>query len=286
MSNATLSGPAAAFPTERKRRGIIYRGVASVVVFALPIVVFLLLWEAMVRLGWIPATILPSPSIIVRRAWEASRELTALLTGAMAVWLVVMYARVPRTPFVGNYVAREGVLSTDVLSGQRPDVIPRSLFDLLVVLGSAAGILVGVVAELVHPRVGSRAETGGGRVRVVLDRPGRVRVEVDRHRVPLVRLDEDVLAVVPAAALDLGARRRPRALRRFGARSGASTADRVFAGAGARAAVGAEGLVGVDVTDTADDHQTLAAVVFELLAFRMPPLKLNVALMTPEPLVA
>jgi hypothetical protein len=94
----------------------------------------------------LPVVVLAGPVLIARRAWEASRELTAVLTGGMAVWLVVMYARVPRTPFVGNYVAREGVLSTDVLSGNRPDVIPRSLFDLLVVLGSAAGILVVLAA--------------------------------------------------------------------------------------------------------------------------------------------
>ena len=64
----------------------------------------------------------------------------------MVVWLVTMYVRVPRTPFVGNYVAREGVLSTDVLAGNRPDVIPSALFNLLVVVGSISGIVIVLAA--------------------------------------------------------------------------------------------------------------------------------------------
>jgi ABC-type nitrate/sulfonate/bicarbonate transport system permease component len=69
MSNATLSGPVAIFASEKKQRGLIHRGSVSIVLFALPIIALLLIWEATVRLGWIDATILPSPSIIVRRAW-------------------------------------------------------------------------------------------------------------------------------------------------------------------------------------------------------------------------
>jgi hypothetical protein len=94
----------------------------------------------------LPVIVLAGPVLIARRAWEASRQLTGVLTVGMAAWLAVMYARVPRTPFVGNYVAREGVLSIDVLGGNRPDVIPGALFDLLVLVGSAAGILVVLAA--------------------------------------------------------------------------------------------------------------------------------------------
>ncbi|MBS0530510.1 MAG: ABC transporter permease [Proteobacteria bacterium] len=48
---------------------MVYRATASVVVFALPIIAFLLIWEVAVRLGWVDATILPPPSTIVRRGW-------------------------------------------------------------------------------------------------------------------------------------------------------------------------------------------------------------------------
>ncbi len=94
----------------------------------------------------LPVVALAGPVAIVRRAWAASSRLTIVLTVAMVVWLVTMYARVPRTPFVGNYVAREGVLSTDVLAGQRPDVIPRPIFNLLVVAGSLAGMVIVLAA--------------------------------------------------------------------------------------------------------------------------------------------
>jgi len=69
----------------------------------------------------LPVVVLAGPVAIVRRAWAASSRLTTVLTIGMVVWLVTMYARVPRTPFVGNYVAREGVLSTDVLRGRVRD---------------------------------------------------------------------------------------------------------------------------------------------------------------------
>jgi hypothetical protein len=64
----------------------------------------------------------------------------------MVIWLVAMYVRVPKTPFVGNYVARDGVLSEVVLAGNRPDVVPRAVFELLVVLGSLAGMLIVLTA--------------------------------------------------------------------------------------------------------------------------------------------
>jgi hypothetical protein len=90
----------------------------------------------------LPVVVLAGPVRILQRAWRASNNLTTLLTSLMVVWLAVMYFRVPESPFVGNYVAREGVLSIVVLAGNRPDVIPSALFDLLVVLGSIAGMLI------------------------------------------------------------------------------------------------------------------------------------------------
>lgn len=68
MPHATLSKPAA-FSSQQKPRNIVYRTTASVVVFTLPIVAFLVIWEVAVRSGWIDATILPPPSTIVKRGW-------------------------------------------------------------------------------------------------------------------------------------------------------------------------------------------------------------------------
>ena len=64
----------------------------------------------------------------------------------MALWLVGDLLRVPRTPFVGNYVARDGVLSDVVLAGTRPDVIPSSSSSLLVLLASISGMLIVLAA--------------------------------------------------------------------------------------------------------------------------------------------
>ncbi len=100
----------------------------------------------LVGLLLLPVVALAGPGAIVRRAWAASSRLTTGVTAAIVLWLLVMYVRVPRTPFVGNYIAREGVLSTDVLAGNRPDVIPSALFDLLVVAGSIFGIIIVLAA--------------------------------------------------------------------------------------------------------------------------------------------
>ena len=89
---------------------------------------------------------LAGPIGIVRRAWRASGALTALLTSGTALWLAASYLRLPKNPFVGNYVARDGVLSYLVLRGRRPDVMPSAAFDALVVLGSISAVLIVLTA--------------------------------------------------------------------------------------------------------------------------------------------
>lgn len=69
MSNTSLSRSVGVFAKGRTSRGIMHRGVVSLAVFIAPIVALLILWEASVYFGLVEATILPSPSIIVRRAW-------------------------------------------------------------------------------------------------------------------------------------------------------------------------------------------------------------------------
>jgi len=69
MPNATRSEAAVALFSEQKPRSTVYRATAPVVVFTLPIIAFLVIWEVAVRSGGIDATILPPPSTIVERGW-------------------------------------------------------------------------------------------------------------------------------------------------------------------------------------------------------------------------
>jgi hypothetical protein len=89
-----------------------------------------------------PVVVLAGPVRIVRRAWAASRNLTAVVATLTAIWLAATYWRVPKTPFVGAYLTRDGVLSLFVMGGNRADVIPSWMYDLLVVVGSLAGIVL------------------------------------------------------------------------------------------------------------------------------------------------
>lgn len=69
MSDATLPGSAPAPAASRGSRSTVHRGAVSLVQFALPVLVFFLVWEASVRAGWVEASILPAPSAIAQRAW-------------------------------------------------------------------------------------------------------------------------------------------------------------------------------------------------------------------------
>ncbi|HEX4776373.1 MAG TPA: hypothetical protein VFW74_06350 [Acidimicrobiia bacterium] len=89
-----------------------------------------------------PAVVLAGPARLVRRAWRASARLTVIAGGGSALLLAAIYVHVPKRPFVGNYVSRDGVLTSDVMTGSRPDVVPRAVFDLMVLVGSLAAVLV------------------------------------------------------------------------------------------------------------------------------------------------
>jgi hypothetical protein len=102
----------------------------------------------------VPAVVLAGPVRILRRARAAAPRLTWVLGGAAALVLAGIYLHVPQRPFVGNYVTRDGTLSTDVLPGVRPNVMPSAAFDLLVLLGSVSAVLlvVALVPWLVEAR--------------------------------------------------------------------------------------------------------------------------------------
>ena len=91
-----------------------------------------------------PAVLLARPVRLVRNAWRSSPAVTLVLGGVMSVLQVGIYVHVRATPFVGNYVSRDGVLSRAVLEGERPDVIPTALFDLLVFVGATVAVLLAV----------------------------------------------------------------------------------------------------------------------------------------------
>ena len=79
-------------------------------------------------------------------ALDRARGLTVLVLMGSTGWLAVTATRYVSSQFVGNYVIRDGALSIAVLPGTRPSVMPAPLWDLLVLLGSVAGILLLVAA--------------------------------------------------------------------------------------------------------------------------------------------
>jgi hypothetical protein len=93
-----------------------------------------------------PVIVLAGPVRIVRRAWRASPNLTTLLATLTTLWLAAMYLHVPKTPFAGAYVTRDGVLSNFVLAGTRPDIMPSALYGLLILIGSIGGVLIVLAA--------------------------------------------------------------------------------------------------------------------------------------------
>jgi hypothetical protein len=91
-----------------------------------------------------PAIVLAGPGRLVRAAWRRQPTLAAAAGIGAAILQVGIYVRVTATPFVGNYVARDGVLARAVLEGDRPDVVPRAVFDLMVLVASVAAVLLTV----------------------------------------------------------------------------------------------------------------------------------------------
>jgi hypothetical protein len=91
--------------------------------------------------------VLAGPVRIVRRALAASRGATVAVVVLAGGALALEQLRYPDLPFVGNYVTRSGVLGLDVLTGARPDVLPRAVYELLV-WGAAASAVVILLAAV------------------------------------------------------------------------------------------------------------------------------------------
>jgi hypothetical protein len=99
------------------------------------------------RLGGLllaPIVVLANPMRVVRRAWDASRAATVVLGGGVMLALVALSIRVPGQQFVGNYVDANGALSTDVLLGRRPDLVPVGVYAVLVGLATLSAVVLGL----------------------------------------------------------------------------------------------------------------------------------------------
>lgn len=94
----------------------------------------------------LPIILLARPADIVRRAWRTDAALTKFLTIATGAGLVFSYVLDPSVPFVGNYFDRLGVLADDIIHGQRPEIMPRTLFNAFALLGSLASIVLVLAA--------------------------------------------------------------------------------------------------------------------------------------------
>ncbi len=101
-----------------------------------------------------PLILIAGPRRLVGRATRVSPRWTASLAALATVGMVLSYYTLQKTPFVGNYLDRAGVLANDVVTGFRLDVIPTALFDALVVVGIVGGVfLVVAMIPIVHDAV-------------------------------------------------------------------------------------------------------------------------------------
>lgn len=122
---------APSFPTGRDLRTTVIKGAGY-----LRLAGFLLL----------PVICWRGPVRALRAAWRSSRALTLVIVIGTALWQAATATRYLSSQFVGNYMIRDGALSIAVLPGRRPDLMPRALWDLLVLLGSLGAIALVVAA--------------------------------------------------------------------------------------------------------------------------------------------
>jgi hypothetical protein len=103
----------------------------------------------------LPAVVYARPRRIVERALRTDRLLTLRLLGGTVALLLAGWALAPERPFVGNYVHARGVLADDIIAGTRPYIMPKSLFDLLVIVATiAAVVLVAAAVPFLHEFLG------------------------------------------------------------------------------------------------------------------------------------
>lgn len=157
----------------------------------------------------LPVIVYARPYQVVRRAWDAGSAVATVATISTVALLVLGDAiDVPR-PFVGNYVSPRGVLG-DVSPGSRPLLMPPVVFDLLVVAGSLAALIV-VLAAIpavaqwsTARRLPSRREHAPLEMMVVLAGAGGALILVAASVFGLPVFDRYGLTVVALVGLLLG----------------------------------------------------------------------------------
>ncbi len=108
-----------------------------------------------------PVVIAIGPTRIVRSALDASRSMTKLVASGIAVILVASWVLSPDVLYVGNYLDRRGTLGDVIIHGNRPDLLPRWVFD-AVALGAsllAITLVVALVPALVRIRARGARES-------------------------------------------------------------------------------------------------------------------------------
>ncbi len=98
----------------------------------------------------LPLLLAIGPGRLLARASSTSRVATLMTSALAATVMVTTWALQPTVPFVGNYFDRRGTLADDIIHGNRPDLIPGIVFELLTVAASLAAIaiVVGLVPAI------------------------------------------------------------------------------------------------------------------------------------------
>jgi Dolichyl-phosphate-mannose-protein mannosyltransferase len=101
-----------------------------------------------------PVVIAVGPTRLVRAAIEASRQVTIIVASATAMILTASWALSPDVLYVGNYLDRRGTLGDVIIHGNRPDLVPRWIFDALALGASvlALTLVIALVPVLVRIR--------------------------------------------------------------------------------------------------------------------------------------
>ncbi len=107
-----------------------------------------------------PVVVAVGPVRLVRAAAAASSRLTAVVATLTAAVLATSWALSPDVLYVGNYLDRRGTLGDVIIHGNRPDLMPRVVFDLMAFGASllALALVIATVPWLVRARdQGARA---------------------------------------------------------------------------------------------------------------------------------
>lgn len=129
------------WPTVHSVKSVVYKGTGM---------------ARLIGLWLVPLVLYARPATIARRAWRANRDLAVWTVVLLGVGLAFTGVAAPRIAFAGNYVVPNGFLANGVSAGRRPDLLPASVFDALIVVGSASVIVCALMLVPLVVRLASR----------------------------------------------------------------------------------------------------------------------------------